>query len=170
MDARGVRHDDVITTTTAHARTAATRTQRPRGTCKARTFPPPPGSPRRRRTVFVAHTVVGPPRDRSAAGTSSPSPRYRSVPTMLGVLLLRLSVAAALCYRCGGQAAGDGSSSSSSQVGGYALFECPVQALRPSAHDGRRPLVVRWTKDVSLSFSGTLVHAEHEGTDPSVSQ
>lgn len=71
---------------------------------------------------------------------------------MFGILVLHLSAAVLLFYRfgCNGQAAEVGSLTS--QIGGYAVFECPAVPQPRYDHDGglRRLVAVRWTKDVSV--------------------
>lgn len=52
-------------------------------------------------------------------------------------------------------AAHDVSDSVKSQVGGYAVFECPVPRR---VVDGVRPFVTRWTKDVSVSYTYRIIH------------
>eukprot|EP00102_Acyrthosiphon_pisum_P019068 XP_016656278.1 PREDICTED: uncharacterized protein LOC100573764 [Acyrthosiphon pisum] len=83
---------------------------------------------------------------------------------MFGILVLHLS-AAALFYRfgCNGQTAEVGSLTS--QIGGYAVFECPAVPQPRYDHDGglRRLVAVRWTKDGQTVFTcseGTLTTDE----------
>ncbi|KAL5244572.1 hypothetical protein ACI65C_011982 [Semiaphis heraclei] len=84
---------------------------------------------------------------------------------MFGILVLHLSAASLLFARsgCYGQTAEVGSLTS--QVGGYAVFECPSIPQPRYDHDDdlRRLVAVRWTKDGQTVFTcseGTLTNDE----------
>lgn len=69
---------------------------------------------------------------------------------MLGIIVLFLFVAGTLrnYNRCCGQTTED--SLTTYQVGGHVLFECPDREQQDrESLQGRRPQVIRWTKDVS---------------------
>lgn len=96
------------------------------------------------------HCIAYPPNGRFAdTAVAVTLPKTRG---MFGLLVLHvLSAAALLCDRCGCAGQTAEVSTLTSQVGGYAIFECPVEPQPRFDHDGgpRRLAAVRWTKDVS---------------------